>query len=94
MSGYEKRLDNLAKIRPSPAPPTKRDPVRWDWLSEADRADWEEITAAYLAVDVGPAPLDERAELRKRLDGLTDDQLDRLATLCRRVDRLSRETTP
>ncbi len=95
MSGYEKRLRGLEAIWPLPAPPTQRDRARWDWLTEEELEAYAEIRAAMSAVDVAPARLDERTEIRMRLDGLTDDQLERLEALQARIQRLSEEhTTP
>ncbi|MDP9355552.1 MAG: hypothetical protein M3R02_09785 [Chloroflexota bacterium] len=95
MSNYERRLSGLEKIWPTPALPATPAPTPdWSQLSEADRADWEEINAAWLAIDLGPVRLDERAEIRARLDGLSDDHVDRLAALAERVRQLTEEERP
>lgn len=97
MSDINRRLNGLEKLWPKPAPRAHREPVRvdWDQLTEEERHAYADIRAAMTAVDLGPVRLDERAEIRARLDALTDDQLARLEALQEKVYRLSQEdTTP
>ncbi len=96
MSDLNRRLSGLEKLWPKPAPRALREPVRvnWDQLTEQEHRDYAEIRAAMTAVDVGPVRLDERAEIRARLDTLTDDQLTALERLQEKVYRLSQEDQP
>ena len=92
---HERRLQNLETIWPPPAPRAHREPVRFDWnqLTEPERDDYADLRAALRAVDLGPVRLDERSEIRARLDALTDDQLTTLERLQAKVSRLTEEDT-
>ncbi len=93
MSDINRRLNELETIWPQPAPRVPREPVRFDWdaLTEQERHAYADIQAALTAVDLGPVRLDERAEIRARLDALTDDQLTTLERLQEKICRLTQE---
>ncbi|MDP9370772.1 MAG: hypothetical protein M3Q03_21305 [Chloroflexota bacterium] len=83
MSDHGKRLAKLESIYQRPlartAPPF--DPSR---LTVDELGELRSLGDVLRAVDVGPSPLDHRANTRARLDTLTDEQLNRLETLRRK----------
>ncbi len=93
MTNHEKRLRDLEVVWPKAEPPATRPPVPWDRLSDQDRADFQELNAAMIGVDVPPG-LGRRTDVRTRLAALTDDQVERLAALTTKVQALSQDDQP
>ncbi len=80
---HEKRLRDLETIyqRPPARPAPPFDP---SLLTDDETTELGEIYVSMQAVDVGPVPLNRPADIRARLDTLTDEQLERLETLQRK----------
>ncbi len=84
MSDYGKRLTRLEIVYRRPKDPGKVTPFDPSLLTDDETTELGEIYASMQAVDVGPVPLGRRADIRARLDTLTDEQLERLETLQRK----------
>ncbi|MDP9473331.1 MAG: hypothetical protein M3Q71_22155 [Chloroflexota bacterium] len=84
MSNHGKRLAALAAIYQRPAEPADVTPFDPSLLTDEETTELGEIYADMQTFDVGSVRLDRRADIRARLDTLTDEQLERLETLQRK----------